>query len=195
MNLDIARLWDKAVEFHGHSCPGLLSGIIIGVIALKELSAIRSVDEEIVTISEGQSCMVDALQIVLGTSLGKGNLILKDYGKTAATVFNRNTGKGIRLSFDFAQIRNTLGDLRENMKTMNAQERKEFLKRIIFKILERPQSEYIKIEQIKMKIPPEAQIFNTIICENCHEGVMETKIIKKDGKNLCISCAQGKYWQ
>ncbi len=195
MDLDITGLWDKAVEFHGHSCPGLLSGMIIGIIALKELAASRSIDEEVVTISEGQSCMVDALQIVLGTSLGKGNLILKDYGKTAATIFNRTTGKGIRLSFDFSQIRNILGDLREEMKNLNADERKEFLKKIMFKILERPQSDYLKIENVQMKIPPEAQIFNTIICENCHEGVMATRVIKKDGKNLCISCAQGKYWQ
>ncbi|NVM04378.1 MAG: TraR/DksA C4-type zinc finger protein [Candidatus Helarchaeota archaeon] len=195
MDLDIAGLYDKAVEFHGHSCPGLLSGMIIGIIALKELAASRSIDEEVVTISEGQSCMVDALQIVLGTSLGKGNLILKDYGKTAATIFDRNTGKGIRLSFDFSQIRNTLGDLREQMKEMSTEERKEFLKKIMFEILEKPQNEYLKIEQIIMKVPPEAQIFNTIICENCQEGVMATKIIKKDGKNLCISCAKGKYWQ
>ena len=96
---NIDELYDRAVEFHGHSCPGLLSGMVIGIIALNQLRAKHSVDEEVVVISEGQSCMVDALQVVLGATLGKGNLLLKDYGKTAATVFNRDTGKGIRFSF------------------------------------------------------------------------------------------------
>lgn len=195
MEINIDDLYDRAVEFHGHSCPGILSGIIIGITALKELTSERAADEELVVISEGQSCMVDALQIVLGTTLGKGNLLLKDYGKTAATIFNRNTGKGIRLAFDFSQIRDKFGDLRDQMKNMGSEERKDFLKEILFKILEGPRNEYIKIEKIKMKIPSKAKIFNTIICENCHEGVMETRIVKKEGKNLCISCAQGKYWE
>jgi len=195
LKLDIEDLYDRTVKFHGHSCPGMLSGIIMGVVALEKLSASRALDEEVVTISEGRSCMVDALMIVLGTTLGKGNLFLKDYGKTAATIFNRNTGKGVRLVFDYSQIHKEIGDLGEQLKDLDDEGRNNYLKKILFKILEKPKEQYVKIEEVKMKVPPEAQIFQTIICENCHEGVMSTKIIQKDGKNLCISCAKGKYWE
>jgi len=192
LELNIDELYDKVVEFHGHSCPGMLSGMVIGITALKKLYTRHAIDEEVVVISEGQSCMVDALQIVLGTTLGKGNLLLRDYGKTAATIFNRNTGKGFRFNFDFSFIKKSLGDLREQMKGLDTNERKEFLRKVMHKILESPEERYLRIEEVKMKIPIKAQIFNTIICDNCHEGVMETKIIKKERKNLCISCAKRK---
>jgi len=194
LEINIDELYNKAVDFHGHSCPGLLSGMIIGITALEEFHAKRAIDEEIVVISEGQSCMVDALQIVLGTTLGKGNLMLKDYGKTAATIFNRVTGRGYRFSFKFSKIRELLGDLRAQMKDLGPDDRKEFMRKIMHKILNMPKEEYMKLEEVKMKIPAEAQIFHTVICDNCKEGVMETRIIRKNGKILCISCAEGKYW-
>ena len=71
----------KCVEFHGHLCPGLIYGYMVSKAAMDLLQLSRSRDEEVVAISENDSCAVDALQILLGTSIGKGNLILKDYGK------------------------------------------------------------------------------------------------------------------
>ena len=32
-------------------------------------------------------------------------------------------------------------------------------------------------------------------CESCGEGAMSTRIREINGKKLCISCAEGKYWQ
>ena len=67
---------NTCIEFHGHLCPGLVYGYLVGKEAIKLLHLKRSKDEEIVAISENDSCAVDALQVLLGTSIGKGNLIL-----------------------------------------------------------------------------------------------------------------------
>ena len=73
------------IAFHGHLCPGLVYGYIVAKGAMDLLGIERAEDEEIVVISENDTCAVDALQVLLGTTTGKGNLILKDYGKNAFT--------------------------------------------------------------------------------------------------------------
>ncbi|NHI93055.1 MAG: formylmethanofuran dehydrogenase [Candidatus Lokiarchaeota archaeon] len=189
--------YDFAVKFHGHSCPGMLSGLLMSIYVLENFNVNRAMDEELVTISEGTSCMVDSFQAVLGTTLGKGNLLIKDYGKNAAVFLNRNTEKGIRLSFNYLKMREILGleDLRPQLQNLTPNERSEFIKNLYFRLLEKPLNNFIDVEKINMTFPDEAHIFQTIICESCGEGVMETRIRVKDGRKLCISCAEGKYWK
>lgn len=54
-------------------------------------------DEEIVCIAENDACGVDAIQLILGCSIGKGNLLFHMSGKQAFSFYNRNTGQSIRL--------------------------------------------------------------------------------------------------
>ena len=189
-------IYDNAVKFHGHACPGLLSGLLMSIYALENFNVDRSIDEELVTITEGTSCMVDGFQSVLGTTLGKGNLIMKDYGKNSATFLNRKTGKGIRSSFNFLKMRDKLQleDMREKLRTIPIEERGEYIKKLYFKLLDFPLDDLLNVEEVNMKLPEEAQIHETLICEKCGEGVMSSRIKKVNGKNLCISCAEGKYW-
>ena len=72
--------WQKAVEFHGHACPGLAIGFK-AVEAVKEKMGVTfSSDEELVCVTENDACGVDAIQVLTGCSLGKGNLIYRDTG-------------------------------------------------------------------------------------------------------------------
>jgi formylmethanofuran dehydrogenase subunit E len=56
-----------------------------------------SPDEEIVCVTENDACGVDAIQVILGCSVGKGNLLFRLRGKQAFSFFNRATGVSIRL--------------------------------------------------------------------------------------------------
>ena len=56
-----------------------------------------SEDEELVCIAETDSCTVDAIQVFLGCTAGKGNLFVNKWGKTAFSFYNRKTGKSVRL--------------------------------------------------------------------------------------------------
>ena len=98
MNDDFSNDLLNVVKFHGHICGGLLIGVFMSRVIQRLFREKRSVDEELVAISEGDFCMVDGLQYLLGTTLGKGNLILKPYGKAAASFYNRKDGSGYRLS-------------------------------------------------------------------------------------------------
>lgn len=90
--------WEKAVEFHGHSCPGLASGYRAAKAALRALGVGgRAADEELIAIAETDSCGVDAVQVVTGCTAGKGNLFFRDYGKHAYTIGRRSDGRAVRV--------------------------------------------------------------------------------------------------
>lgn len=71
------ELWYECVKFHGHECPGLAIGFRAALIAKEKMEVSFSQDEEIVCITENDACGVDAIQVITGCTLGKGNLILK----------------------------------------------------------------------------------------------------------------------
>jgi len=89
--------FEEVVAFHGHTCPGLAMGYRMTTAVLKLLCKIRAKDEELVAIVENDACGVDAVQCLSGCTFGKGNLIFKDYGKSAYTFFCRNSKKALRV--------------------------------------------------------------------------------------------------
>jgi formylmethanofuran dehydrogenase subunit E len=89
---------NRCVEFHGHICPGLIYGYRVAREAMRLMGVGRAADEEIVAIAENDSCAVDALQVLLGTAAGKGNLIIRDFGKNAYTIISRTQRRAYRFS-------------------------------------------------------------------------------------------------
>lgn len=83
----------KCVAFHGHECGGLTIGYKAALYALKLLDVSKgdssesqgcvSKDEELVCIAENDACGIDAIQVILGCSVGKGNLLFHMRGKQA----------------------------------------------------------------------------------------------------------------
>lgn len=53
--------------------------------------------QQVVCIPENDACGVDALQIMLRCSIGKGNLLFHLAGKQAFSFYNRGTGRSVRL--------------------------------------------------------------------------------------------------
>ena len=87
------ELWKKAVEFHGHECPGLAIGVKACEAAMVKLGINKTEDEDIVCVTENDACGVDAIQSILGCSIGKGNLIYRGTGKQAFSFFDRRNNK------------------------------------------------------------------------------------------------------
>jgi len=187
----------KCVEFHGHLCPGLIYGYRVARAAMDLLKLNRSRDEEIVAISENDSCAVDALQILLGTSIGKGNLILKDYGKNVYTILNRQNKKAFRFSRkkhyqyqgkpkdEFLQLDAAISS---GTATEKDKQRHKILKSD--DLLQRPFDDIFFSEKVDCVIPPYAPLARSEACATCGEMTMSTKMVEtEDGKLLCIPCA------
>lgn len=90
--------WQRCVDFHGHECGGLTIGYKAAQYAIKLLELTFSDDEQVVCIAENDSCSVDAIQVLLGCSMGKGNLLFHITGKQAFSFYNRTSGRSVRLS-------------------------------------------------------------------------------------------------
>src|SRR4030043_1528761 len=87
-------LIDKTIAFHGHKCPGLVIGIRAAELALKRLADAKGKD--LVAVVETDMCGVDAIQFLTGCTLGKGNLIHKDFGKMAFNFYDSRKNIGFR---------------------------------------------------------------------------------------------------
>ena len=163
------KLWDKAVKFHGHECPGLAIGFKACEAAIKKLGIKFSEDEEIVCVTENDACGVDAIQVILGCSFGKGNLLYRGTGKQAFSFFNRTNNESIRIVLKPSNLK------------MEREERKIYL-------LQAPIEEIFEFKTPQFEIPKRAKKFETIICELCGEGVAEHKIRLMDGQKVCLDC-------
>lgn len=75
------QLWEKAIAFHGHACPGLAIGVRAATEAIKRLNLSFSEDEEVVCVTENDACGVDGIQAILSCTAGKGNLKFRDTEK------------------------------------------------------------------------------------------------------------------
>ena len=87
------ELWEKCAAFHGHECGGLTIGYKAALYAIELLDLHFSDDEQVVCITENDACGVDAIQVILGCSVGKGNLLFHLRGKQAFSFYNRTTGR------------------------------------------------------------------------------------------------------
>ncbi|KJS79747.1 MAG: formylmethanofuran dehydrogenase [Peptococcaceae bacterium BICA1-8] len=193
--MELQAKWDEAIKFHGHSCPGLALGVRASIIALEKLGVSRAEDEELIAIVETDACGVDGVQFIVGCTLGKGNLVFKDYGKQVYTIARRRDGKGVRVAF------NNLSSNEEQKKlgtkvfggTATQEEKqqfKELQEKRIKDILFQPEEEVCKVQMMDVKLPGKARIFSSILCEECGEYFMEPRGRMQYGKIVCLSCFQ-----
>lgn len=195
--IDFPADFQKAIDFHGHSCPGLTIGYLAAKLALSRLKVDRAEDEELVAIVESDGCGIDAIQVLLGCTIGKGNLIYKDHGKQAYTVGSRKTGQAVRVVAQNSSAPLTAGQ--EALRTAvydgqaTAEQEaawQELQQERICKLLAAPPEAIFKIQSVELKLPPEAKIFNSVVCEYCGEKVMEARARLKNGKIACLACTE-----
>lgn len=163
------ELWEKCVKFHGHECPGLAIGFRACEIAKEVMNFNFSSDEEIVCVTENDACGVDAVQVITGCTMGKGNLIYRARGKMAFSFFDRKTNKSVRVilkTFDFD------GDRSAKQKY----------------ILEGPWEEIFDVKKTNFELPSYARLFKSVICEKCGESTSENNVRLQDGKKVCLDC-------
>ncbi|MBF7097435.1 formylmethanofuran dehydrogenase subunit E family protein [Alkalibacter mobilis] len=92
-------LWEKSIEFHGHECPGLAIGFRACEIAEEFFELDFYEQDEMVCISEIETCPVDAIRFVAGCNEEKGNLIINKTGNPAFSFRDNESGRSVRLVF------------------------------------------------------------------------------------------------
>jgi formylmethanofuran dehydrogenase subunit E len=194
-NTEVPEDLKECIRFHGHLCPGIIYGYRVSKEAMRILELKRSGDEEVVAVCENDSCSVDALQIILGTTSGKGNLIIKNYGKNAYTVISRKQNKAYR--FSRKSFYRYLGKEKEEFNvleeavasgtaTKEQKKRQKFLKSM--DLLAKPFIEIFETRETEFAMPDYAELASSIACEKCGEMTMATKLKNLNGKEFCVPC-------
>ncbi|MDR1686616.1 MAG: formylmethanofuran dehydrogenase subunit E family protein [Desulfovibrio sp.] len=87
---------ELAVKFHGYAAPGLLIGGYMTVAAKAALPD-GVLFEALV---ETYNCLPDAVQLLTPCSTGNKRLHVVHYGKTALSLFDKYSGRGVRARVD-----------------------------------------------------------------------------------------------
>lgn len=171
---DLPADLQEAIQFHGHLCPGLVSGYVAARECLQRLGVERAEDEELVAIVENDACGVDAVQVLTGCTFGKGNFIFHDFGKHVYTIARRSDGRGVRAS---ARPRRR-GGSHEAAKEQRARQ-----------LLDVSPDDLFDFHEGAIDLPPKARLHDSAPCDLCGEPTMMTRLRERDDRRLCIPCS------
>ena len=163
------KTWQDCVAFHGHECGGLTIGYKASLYAIRLLELEFSADEQVVCISENDACGVDGIQVMLGCSVGKGNLLFHMRGKQAFSFYNRKNGKSVRLV------------LKPRPEGMTKAESFAYYQSC------QPE-EMFEVKETTLRLPEAARLFDSYVCDCCGESTGANWIRLAGGQKLCLDC-------
>ena len=161
--------WEKCVAFHGHSCGGLTIGYKAALYAMDLLDISFADNEQVVCICENDACGVDAIQVLLGCSIGKGNLLFHMTGKQAFSFYDRACKKAVRLVL--------------KPKPLNMSREESFLY-----YQNTAPEDLFEVKEAKIPLPRKARIFDSYNCDCCGEKTGANWIRLAGDQKLCLDC-------
>ena len=176
--MDTKSLWQACAAFHGHQCGGLTIGFKAALYAVELLGLTPpqvgegrciSQDEEIVCVTENDACGVDAIQVLLGCTAGKGNLIFRLRGKQAYTFYRRDTGRGVRLVLRPLPAGMTRAESFVHLQAMAPRD-------------------MFDVTEAALPLPERARLFESVTCPLCGESTGLPWTVERDGQLVCLDC-------
>jgi formylmethanofuran dehydrogenase subunit E len=188
---DFKELLAESEVVHGHICPGQVLGVRMAIRGCRELGIEKPKEEpkRMIVYVEIDRCATDAIQVVIGCKLGKRTMKYADYGKLAATFVDLMTGKAVRVV------------VREDSREKAARYTLEGWTKqdgeiAAYKAL--PDEELFNVEEVFVEIPEEdmpGPPKRRVLCDQCGEGVNDSRDVLLDGKIVCRACAYGTYYK
>lgn len=185
----------RVVDFHGHLCPDLVIGFKLCEYAQRLFSQGAELKGGISVIAENCTSSLDAIQIMLGTTVGNQRLQIMDFGKHNYTLLSKKAGIGFRLSLKKLHF----GDRKEyeelERKIVNNQfvmdDAMQFQKlldeRVKFLLDSFPED--IFMAKHVESVPPSFETANIFLqCSMCGEQVLKSRKIDYQGATYCIPC-------
>ena len=163
------KTWNDCAQFHGHECGGLTIGYKASLYAIELLNLDFSADEQVVCIAENDACGIDAIQVMLGCSIGKGNLLFHMRGKQAFSFYNRKNGKSVRLV------------LKPKPEGMTKEASFAYYQ-------ECEPAEMFEVKEATICLPEKAWLFDSYTCDHCGETAGTNWIRLVGEKKLCLDC-------
>jgi formylmethanofuran dehydrogenase subunit E len=185
----LAELLEESSALHRHLCPrqvlgartGMLAGQILGLILPQE-------KKRLLTIVESDGCYADGVSVATNCWVGRRTLRVEDYGKTAATFVDTQTGRAIRI-IPSPESRALAPDY--------ALEAKNRWESMLLGYQRMPDEELFAVQEVAL-LTPVAEIISRpgirVNCDRCGEEIINEREVARNGQILCRSCAGGGYY-
>ena len=191
LNMHLKRI----VDFHGHLCPDLVIGYKLCEYAQKLFLQVEKINAGISVIAENCTSSLDAIQIMLGTTVGNQHLQIIDFGKHNYTLFSKKAGVGFRLSFkkqcfgdekDYRKLERLIVD---NLAVIeDVLQYQKLLDGRIKYLLGLGPEDIFSVKHVD-PVPQSFETANIIVqCCICGEQVLNNRKIEYKGEMYCIPC-------
>jgi formylmethanofuran dehydrogenase subunit E len=187
----------RVADFHGHICPDLALGGKFCEFAQNLLEEGKVANPGFSIISENTTSALDAIQVLLGATVGNQRLMVMDYGKHNYTLYSRyhNRGWRLKLKAQYYNDEEAYHDLEE--KILNNQALFDDVIRFqqcmdtrVRQIMESPPEDLFTIEEIAAESRPKESVSIYLTCAVCGEQVLASRSIESRGKIFCVPCFQ-----
>jgi formylmethanofuran dehydrogenase subunit E len=194
-----AKEWlEIGQKFHGHKCPAMPNGLRVAEAAMNKLGVERTGDSFLHTIVElgdnhCATCFADGVQVITGCTFGKGNIEKTHKGKWGLTLIDKRTNRAVRVSplaEAMMQTKKTsfFKDYREK-GVPPTQVPDEVVQPLIDKVMNAPAEMIMVVTEIfEYNWNEPKHSYNSIVCEECGEMVIEEYTETKNGKKVCMDC-------
>ncbi len=185
-------------KFHGHKCPAMPMGLRVGLAAMEKLGVEHAPDGQLEAILELDeehcaTCFADGVQVATGCTYGKGNIKRLGYGKWGLTLVDKKTKRAIRVVAKAeAMMKSKQSKFMEQRKSgiPASQVPAEVADPLVEMVSNTPDELLLNIGEVFTKEWKEpAHTFESVVCDQCGEMVVERNARLKEGKVLCIPCS------
>ena len=189
--------FNRVVNFHGHMCPDLILGGKVCEYAQKILEEKGEYKNGLSVIAENCTSALDAIQVILGVTIGNKRLRVLDYGKHNYTILYDKGRKGVKFTLkaldhkDEDEYNILVKKVADNQADLNdilqfqrlLDERTKWL-------LSLPPEDIFNIEHAgATDYPSEITDVYTSCCK-CGQRVLKSRIIARQYKDYCMPCFQ-----
>ncbi len=192
--------FEEGVKLHGHKCPAMPLGLRAGAAAMNKLGVGRTGDSDWVALVElgdhhFATCFADGVQMITGCTFGKGNIRKLGYGKWGLTLIDKKRGKAVRVVPRAQAIQaNQQTEFFQKYRMKGVpptQVPPELVEPLVEKVLNAPEEQLLDVGEVFEYAYREPNpSFRSFVCEECGEMVVETYGRFKQGKKVCIPCAE-----
>ena len=187
-----------ALQFHGHKCPAMPMGLRASVAAMEALGVERTGDSALVALvdldeNHCATCFADGVQVATGCTFGKGNIRKLHYGKWGLTLIDKKRGKAVR-------VVPLAAAMEANKKTEFMALRKQGVpptqidpaisEPLVERVMGARLEDLLSVSELfDYEWHDAPHTFESIVCDECGEMVVERNARIKAFRTLCIPCA------
>ncbi len=187
---DLERLLAISSSSHSHLCPRQILGVRLGLAGLSSLGLAEPPSgKRLVTILETDGCFADGVMAVTQCSVGHRTLRVEDYGKTAATFVDTQSGRAVRVA--------PVLDVRARACAWVPEEPRHYFAQMkAYRLM--PDEQLFSVSDVCLTTPVERMVSRPGVratCSICGEEIMNEREVEREGSLLCRACAGSAYYR